>query len=85
MTARQRSRDVAARRARLEAEAAPQSPVPVPKRGPSRAQRDRDADAERGPPPQLSRSNRSPAALVPDLIMVYELLQVCIAAVRTLK
>ena len=42
----------------------------------SKAQRDRDSDAARGPPPTPQRSFRTPAALLPDIITVWELVHV---------
>ena len=40
-----------------------------------RAERDRAAADERGPPPEPSRAFRLPAALLPDLLATWELLQ----------
>lgn len=42
----------------------------------SRSERERAADAERGAPPEPSRSFRLPQSLLPDLLAVWELLQI---------
>lgn len=42
----------------------------------SRSERERAADAERGAPPQPARSFRLPQALLPELLAVWELLQI---------
>ena len=40
------------------------------------AKKEREAAEERGPPPEASHQFRLPAALVPDMLSVWELLQV---------
>ena len=41
-----------------------------------KAKREREAVKARGPPPPSCRAFRLPMALVPDLLMVWELVQV---------
>lgn len=74
MTARQRTKELSARKARIAAEAVSEPRPGVKKE--SRAARERDADVARGNPPEPSHSTRVPPALQPDLIMVWELLHV---------
>lgn len=76
MTARQRNKEVQARKARQAAEAAVEQPQPTPRKKGARAKREAEADGARGPPPEPRRSSRTPAELLPDLIMVWELLHV---------
>lgn len=73
MTARQRTMELQARKAKLAAQT---EQLKSPVKRESRAKRDREANAVRGPPPEPSRSKRMPPELVPDLIMVWELLHV---------
>lgn len=42
----------------------------------TRSKREREADAARGPPPDPARSFRLPQPLLPDLLTVWELLQI---------
>ena len=76
LTARQRSKAEEDRRAaELAAQQAAGARLPKMK-GPGRAKRERDADAARGPVPAPCRAFRASTGLVPDLITVWELLQV---------
>lgn len=77
MTARQKAKETADRKARLAAEAAAAtaSAASGVKRV-TKAQRDREADVKRGPPPIPKRSFRAPAVLLPEIIASWELLHV---------
>jgi hypothetical protein len=76
MTERQRAKDAADKKARLAAEAVSEAAAASGAKKISKAQRDRDSDASRGPPPAPERSFRAPAALLPDIITVWELVHV---------
>ena len=75
-TARQQAKEAADKKAKLAAEEAKVAAALQKKNKVSKAQRDREADARRGPPPPPKRNFRAPTALLPDVITVWELLQV---------
>ena len=76
MTARQKAKEAADKKAKLAAEAAAAAAKLAAGKKVSKAQRDREADAKRGSPPPPKRTFRAPQALVPDIITVWELLHV---------
>ena len=76
LTARQQAKQATDNKARLAAEEAKAAAALRGAKKLSKAQRDREADTRRGPPPSPKRNFRAPAALLPDIIITWELLHV---------